>query len=175
MFKIDIQTNHWKTKTPFEAWSGHKPNVSHFKVFGSKAQPRIPPDKRKELQPQRKECIIIGYAEYSNGYKKFYPSSHKIFIERSVQFKKEPMQEIKLVQGDCSHPPLRDDLSDDYSYDFSDCYVDYGYNDMNSYRDSPIQSKWLRKPYKQLMILLEIHQTLGRLHLNFTMPSLLVN
>ena len=21
-------------KTPYEAWSGHKPNVSHFKVFG---------------------------------------------------------------------------------------------------------------------------------------------
>ena len=24
-------------KTPLEAWSGHKPNVSHFMVFGSKA------------------------------------------------------------------------------------------------------------------------------------------
>ena len=24
-------------KTPFEAWSGHNPNVFHFRVFGSKA------------------------------------------------------------------------------------------------------------------------------------------
>ena len=38
-------------KTPFKAWSGHKPNVSHFKVFGSKAWARIPLEKRKALQP----------------------------------------------------------------------------------------------------------------------------
>ena len=42
-------------KTPYEAWFGHKPNVSHFKVFGSKAWARIPPEKRKALQNQRKE------------------------------------------------------------------------------------------------------------------------
>ena len=24
-------------KTPYEAWYGHKPNISHFKTFGSRA------------------------------------------------------------------------------------------------------------------------------------------
>ena len=38
-----------ESKTPFEAWSGHKPNVSHFMVFGSQAWARIPPEKRKAL------------------------------------------------------------------------------------------------------------------------------
>ena len=104
-------------ETPCEAWSGHKPNVSHFRVFGSKAWDRIPPEKRKTLQPQIKESIMIGYSEYSKGYKFFYPSSQKTFIERSVQFEEEPMQEIELVKGDCSHPPLNDDVSDDYLYD----------------------------------------------------------
>ena len=42
-------------KTPYEAWCGHKPSVSHFRVFGSKAWARIPPKKRKALQPQSKE------------------------------------------------------------------------------------------------------------------------
>ena len=79
-------------KTPFEAWSGHKPNVSHFRVFGSKAWARIPPEKRKE-------SIMVGYAEYENGYKIFDPSYYKSFIERSVQFKEDPMQEIELVKG----------------------------------------------------------------------------
>ena len=51
-------------KNQFEAWSGHKPNVSHFRVFGSKAWDRIPPEKRKELQPQIKESIMVGYIEY---------------------------------------------------------------------------------------------------------------
>ena len=73
-------------KTSFEAWSGHKPNVSHFRVFGSKAWARIRPEKRKALQPQRKESIMVGYSEHEKGYKIFDPSSQKTFIERSVQF-----------------------------------------------------------------------------------------
>ena len=105
-------------KTPFEAWSGQKPNVSHFRAFASKTWDRIPPKKRKALKPKRKESIMVGYAEYANGYKIFDPSYQKFFIERSVQFVEEPMQEIKLVKGECSHPPLNDDVSDDYFYDF---------------------------------------------------------
>ena len=61
---------------------------------------------------------MVRYDEYAKGYKIFDPSSDKIFIERSVQFEEEPMQEIKLAQGDCSHPPLHDDVSDDSSSNF---------------------------------------------------------
>ena len=32
-------------KTPYEDRSGHKPSVSHFRVFGSKAWAKIPPEK----------------------------------------------------------------------------------------------------------------------------------
>ena len=35
--------------TPFEARSGHKPDVTHFRIFGSKAWVRIPTEKRKAL------------------------------------------------------------------------------------------------------------------------------
>ena len=38
-------------KTPYEAWFGHKPNISHFKIFGSRAWDRIPSEKRKALHP----------------------------------------------------------------------------------------------------------------------------
>ena len=36
-------------KTPFEAWRRHKTDVSHLKVFGSKAWARIPLEKRNAL------------------------------------------------------------------------------------------------------------------------------
>ena len=39
-----------KGKTPFEAYFGHKPDVSNLKVFGSTAWARIPHDKRRDLQ-----------------------------------------------------------------------------------------------------------------------------
>ena len=29
-------------KTPYEAWFGHKPNISHFRIFGSRAWARVP-------------------------------------------------------------------------------------------------------------------------------------
>ena len=88
-------------KTPFEAWSGHKRNVSHLRVFGSKAWARNPPRKRKAFQPQREGSIMVVNDEYEKGYKLFDPSSHKTFIEISVQFEEDPMQEIELIKGDC--------------------------------------------------------------------------
>ena len=44
-----------KGKTPFKSYFGHKPDVSHFRVFGSTAWAQIPSDKRKYLQPQSLE------------------------------------------------------------------------------------------------------------------------
>ena len=51
----------------FEAWSGHKPNVSHFRVFGSKDWAIIPTKKRKELKPQRKDSIVMEKNSYGLG------------------------------------------------------------------------------------------------------------
>ena len=36
-----------KGMTPYEAWFGEKPNVSNFRIFGTKAWARIPSEKRK--------------------------------------------------------------------------------------------------------------------------------
>ena len=52
-----------KGKTPFEAYFGHKLDVSNFRVFGSIAWARIPFDKRKYLQRKRIECMFIGYTK----------------------------------------------------------------------------------------------------------------
>ena len=54
-----------KGKTRYEAWFGHKPNISHFRYFGSRAWAQIPLEKRKELHPQRKECIMVGVGCYN--------------------------------------------------------------------------------------------------------------
>ena len=132
-------------KTPYEAWNGHKPNVSHFRVFGSKTWARILPEKRKALQPQRKESIRVLYGEYAMGYNIFDPSSQKTFIKRSVQFEEEAMQEIELAQAECSNTPFHDDVSDDSSYDVSDSDIDDDDDDMHSYLESPIHPKWDEK------------------------------
>ena len=85
------------------------------------------------------------YSKYSKGYNLFYPSSYTTLIERSVQFQEEPMQEIELDKGECSHSPLHDDVSDDYFFDFSDSDIDDDVDDMHSDHDSPIRPKWAEK------------------------------
>ena len=58
-----VPHNHLDGITPFEAWSGHNHDVSHFRIFGSKAWARIPPEKRKALEPQSQEFLFVGYFE----------------------------------------------------------------------------------------------------------------
>ena len=52
-----------KNITLEEAWSSIKPDVSHFRVFGSEAWAHIPDEKHKSLEPKSEKCIFIGYCE----------------------------------------------------------------------------------------------------------------
>ena len=67
--------------TPFEAWSGHNPDVTHFRIFGSRAWARIPTETRKDLQPQSQECLFVGYFEDSKRYKLINLSTNKSFMK----------------------------------------------------------------------------------------------
>lgn len=55
--------------TPQKAWSGHKPNISHLRVFGSIAYMHIPEQKRTKLDDRSEKLIFIGYDSSSKGYK----------------------------------------------------------------------------------------------------------
>ena len=62
-----VPHKHLDGMTPFEAWSGHKLDVTHFRIFASRAWARIPTEKRKALQPQSQECLFFGYFEIQKG------------------------------------------------------------------------------------------------------------
>lgn len=97
--------------TPFEVWCGKKPSVKHFKVFGCLAWARIPPQKRKALEPQRKPCIFVGYLDHLKAYKLMDPETHEIFYERSVHF------EENCPSLDSSIPPSSSFMDSDHSDD----------------------------------------------------------
>lgn len=48
-------------KTPEEVYSGYKPDVSHFKVYGCICYVHIP-DKKRKLDPKVDKYMIVGYA-----------------------------------------------------------------------------------------------------------------
>jgi len=66
--------------TPFEEWKGNKPNISHFRVFGSEVFSYIIYEKIKKLDKKLKKCIFIGYDSQHRGYRLYSPSYIVVFI-----------------------------------------------------------------------------------------------
>jgi hypothetical protein len=99
-----------KDKTPYEAWSGLKLEVTHFHIFGSHAWARIPSEKKKALDPQRTKCIFVGYPNDVKGYQLIYLSSDQLIIEHSVQFKESVSHVPQQSHADIfTLPPVQDD------------------------------------------------------------------
>ena len=44
--------------TPEEAWSGRKPAVDHFKIFGCIAYAHVPDEKMKKLDDKGEKCVF---------------------------------------------------------------------------------------------------------------------
>ncbi|MCI31160.1 retrovirus-related pol polyprotein from transposon tnt 1-94, partial [Trifolium medium] len=49
-----------QNKPPEEAWSGRKPVVDYFRIFGCIAYAHIPDVKRKKLDEKAEKCIFLG-------------------------------------------------------------------------------------------------------------------
>ena len=76
-------TNKIVEKTPHEAWTGSKPNVSHLRAFGLMCFRHVPEQLRKKLDNQSEIMVLIGY--YSTGtYKLYSPNEDKLVISRDV-------------------------------------------------------------------------------------------
>ena len=68
--------------TPQEAWSGRKPAVDHFKVFGSIAYAHAPESKRKKLDDRGEKCVFICVSKAFKAYKLFNPVTKKVDQQR---------------------------------------------------------------------------------------------
>ena len=75
-----------KGKTPFEAWTGQKPNVKHLRVFGCEAYAHVPKDERKKLDSKARKCTLLGYGDATKGYRLYDPKRARVFHSRDVQF-----------------------------------------------------------------------------------------
>ena len=53
--------------TPFESWSGHKPDVTHFNIFGSKAWARIPIERGRICNPKAKCAYLLVILKIQKG------------------------------------------------------------------------------------------------------------
>ncbi|KAL6338147.1 hypothetical protein AAG906_012843 [Vitis piasezkii] len=78
-------------KTPYELWSGKKPGLNYFHVWGCKAEVRPYNPQSKKLDPKTISGFFVGYCIGSRG-SGFYCQSHTTRIiesDRDVCFEDE--------------------------------------------------------------------------------------
>jgi hypothetical protein len=62
--------------TPEESFTGKKPGVSHFKIFGSSIYVHVIKDARKKLESIIEVGIFLGYTETPHNYSVYLPNSN---------------------------------------------------------------------------------------------------
>ena len=84
-------TSALSNKTPFEAYTGRKPEISHLKSFGCTAHAHLHKGEQRgpgKFAPRSHECILIGYVEGSGQgstiYKLFNAETKRVFTSGSV-------------------------------------------------------------------------------------------
>lgn len=82
-------TRSLQSVTPEEAWSGHKPSVTHLRVFGCVAYAKIPDARRRKLDDKSEKCIFVGYGERRMGYKLYNLITKKVIMSRDVIFEED--------------------------------------------------------------------------------------
>jgi hypothetical protein len=60
-------------KIPHEVWTGKKPSLKHFRVFGFDAYVHVPKENRSKLDNKAEKCIFVGYKYGIKGYKLWNP------------------------------------------------------------------------------------------------------
>jgi len=78
-----------KDMTPEKVWSGVKPSVEHFRVFGCVAHVHIPDARRTKLENKSFCCVLLGVNEESKGYRLYDPVAKKIVTSRDIIFEEE--------------------------------------------------------------------------------------
>jgi hypothetical protein len=73
-------------KTPYELLTGSKPNVSYFRVFGSKCYVLQKRSKSSKFAPKVYECFLLGYDSNSHSYHVFNKDSSSVETICDVMF-----------------------------------------------------------------------------------------
>jgi len=74
------------SKTPEEMFTGKKPDVSHFRIFGSPLYFHVPKEKRNKLGASGKKGIFVGYSENTKGYRIYVAAPLNSFFSPILMF-----------------------------------------------------------------------------------------
>ncbi len=94
------------SKTPQEAWTDTKPDVSHLRVFGCKTFAHIPDEKRNKLESKSIPCVFLGYCEGTKAYHFMCLKTKRVIKSRDVVF----LEGTEEVEGVSDKRPLSNQI-----------------------------------------------------------------
>lgn len=83
-----IATKALNSKTPYEQWTGRKPNINHIRVFGCVAHVKIT-SYVKKLGDRSKSMVHLGCEKGLKAYRLVDPSTGQIQVSRDVIFEED--------------------------------------------------------------------------------------
>lgn len=89
-----------REKCPDEIWYNSPQDLSFLRIFGTRAMVKIPDEQRKKLEKKSVECVFVGYAENTRGYRLYNLNTKKIIISRDVIFFEEEASVVNKNQLD---------------------------------------------------------------------------
>jgi len=87
-------------KTPYQMWTGKKPNLSNMKIFGCSAMVHVPKENRQKWDSKAIKMIFVGYCDYTKGYRLYDENKKQIYKSRDVVFLEH------TVKNNCVIMPL---------------------------------------------------------------------
>jgi hypothetical protein len=73
-------------RTPYEAWNGRRPNLSHLRVFGCKGHVKCVKPHLKKLEERSMPMVYFGTEEGSKAHRMYDPQNNKTVVSRDVVF-----------------------------------------------------------------------------------------
>jgi hypothetical protein len=86
-------------KTSYELLTGNKPNVSYFRVFGSKCYILVKKGRNSKFAPKAVEGFLLGYDSNTKAYRVFNKSSGLVEVSSDIVFDEtngSPREQVDL-------------------------------------------------------------------------------
>jgi transposase InsO family protein len=114
-------------KTPYELWTGRKPNIAYFKVFGCTAYVRIPrPNWQSKLDQRAERGIFLGYDDRRKASIIWIQDDQRMVHSRDVRF----------IENECGWREVNEIDDQQASVSIQMPYTREEENDKNSNRTS---------------------------------------
>jgi hypothetical protein len=91
--------------TPYEMWTGRKPNVGHLRIFGSPVMVHVPKQKRRKWDKKATKMLLVGYSDVTKGYRLFNPVSQDIVVGRDVVFMENAEDNVATIMTEDKQQP----------------------------------------------------------------------